>query len=674
MNRCPKRLVALVLFIAGVQPGMAQDVDVKWGRVPDEQVEMSTFAADTSASAVILSDIGNVVVDGSGGVTYDRHRRIKVLKPAGIEWATYSVTVYRGDRAQSLSKVEGYTYSLVNGRVKRSKMGKDAIFETREADNFETVRFTLPNVEPGSVIEYRYRIKSPYPGYVPDWTFQVSEPTVFSEYTLEFPGYLNYAAAMTGPRPDVQAEQTELNRTYGDGMRMRWAKMNSPAIRTEPYMRAPKDYRSRLQVQLAGYLDPGIGYVQVLGTWEQLAEDLRDSELAEIYKPSRRVRELAAEIAADRTNKKEIGEAITEYVSNNFAWDGSYGTFARVEPDDVLKRNVGSAVELNLLVVAMLRSLEINANALFVSTRDHGAPIDVYPIASQFDYVLAYVPFGNGGYAYDATDRHRPPGMLPARALVSRGWYADPAAPTWRPIRSEGAYNRLATASAQIDEQGTLTAALSGSDAGYAAIESFRYLDDGSVDDLIRSQIVDIPAEIVVDSAETVPAEGSPDTFKWKANLTIPGHAQVAGDFVYLTPTFANLIAENPLKSPERTFPVDFAYPRSWTFVLTLDIPDGYAVEELPAPIRLSAAATGAEYRRAVQESNGQIMLSCRLKISQSEFEPRFYDDLQKFFADIVTAEQDQLVLRRAEQEPDGQPEDSLSGSDDAVSGEGGQR
>ena len=92
-------------------------------------------------------------------------------------------------------------------------------------------------------------------------------------------------------------------------------------------------------------------------------------------------------------------------------------------------------------------------------------------------------------------------------------------------------------------------------------------------------------------------------------------------DIIYLNPMFGEGYKNNPFKSAERYYPVEMPYTMDETFILSLDIPAGYAVDEMPKPMVLKLNDQGEglfEYR--ISESGGVISLRCRLQIKRTVF------------------------------------------------------
>src|SRR5580658_10098601 len=122
-----------------------------------------------SSGAVILADIGQVTFVGNEhgrqfSYEFQHHMRVKILnKKAFDDLATVRVRLYQpSDDPEKLEKVVASTFNLENGQVTEVKLEKKDIFEDRTGGDWSEMRFTLPAVKEGSIIDYTYVVRSPY--------------------------------------------------------------------------------------------------------------------------------------------------------------------------------------------------------------------------------------------------------------------------------------------------------------------------------------------------------------------------------------------------------------------------------------------------------------------------------------------------------------------------------
>ena len=187
--------------------------------------------------------------------------------------------------------------------MKKIKLEGNSIHEEKEK-YWHYKKFALPAVKPGAVIEYKYEVVTVDPWHMPDWQFQHGEPTRWSEYRIERPEFLRYVPLSQGSNVYFVKETEPYNMEFTwktkrrsgvenpyavrsrnqyysqtiDGTKDRWVRKDVPALRREPYMTTPKDYRAKIQFQLAEIVFEGQPPIKILDTWNKAVETLKESD------------------------------------------------------------------------------------------------------------------------------------------------------------------------------------------------------------------------------------------------------------------------------------------------------------------------------------------------------------------------------------------------------------
>ena len=86
---------------------------IEFGTVTTEELKMSVYEKDSSATAVVLHDKGHF--DGNE-MKFTRHLRMKVLSPGGVSFGNFTV------RVPAKSFIDGYTFNLENGLLRKTKL------------------------------------------------------------------------------------------------------------------------------------------------------------------------------------------------------------------------------------------------------------------------------------------------------------------------------------------------------------------------------------------------------------------------------------------------------------------------------------------------------------------------------------------------------------------------
>ena len=639
----------------------AQAPPMKWGEVPKADLEMKNYPADTNATAVILFDYGEVSFDDAFNLVFKRHRRIKLLSEAAYEWGGLTIGYNAKDRAQWISDIEGQTFTLANGAVRKDKMDKKAIFNEDVDGELRRVRFTLPGLAPGAVIEYRYTVHSKEVFYLRGWDFQAEEPTLWSEFRADIPSVLQYVLVQqemlnlvvneshpSSWPPTMQWFQTA--RTYNlNIMNHRWAMRNLPALREESHMTTPDDYRAKIHFQLARVAWPESPLREYMTTWEKLAEELlADASFGAEIERHKVLREQAQTLTAGMTDPEQKLRALYDYVRTTITWNEERGVAVDEPLDKVYQARRGDGPGIALMLTGMLRAAGLEAHPVLISTRDNGKVIDLYPLAAQFNHVLTYVKIGTKEYLLDATDPLRPHNMLPVAALNQVGWLVDKKKPRWVNITTPGSYHTQTTVFAQLSAEGAITGRFEALDGGYSGLFDRHELRDGKKDeDYIQDGWLKQLTGAQLDSFTISQRDSIAAPLLTRARFSSADHAQVSGDNIYFMPMLFSRREENPFKRPERTFPVDFAYTRKMIYSASIILPAGYVVQDLPRNLALEVPSQGVQFRRTCSVEGNTLQFSTQTHIRRARFDPNEYKALRELFDRIVAAHAEQIVLTR---------------------------
>jgi hypothetical protein len=119
-------------------------------------------------------------------------------------------------------------------------------------------------------------------------------------------------------------------------------------------------------------------------------------------------------------------------------------------------------------------------------------------------------------------------------------------------------------------------------------------------------------------------------------------------DIIYLDPMFGEGFSENPFAPAKRTYPVEMPYAFDEIYVLRMDVPQGYEVDELPASTKVNFDEEGRSFfEYIVENAGGVISLRSRVKMHRSYFLPDEYKILRDFFSLVVNKQNEKIVLKK---------------------------
>lgn len=656
----------------------AQKDPIKFGTVSVEDVKMKTCALDSSAEAVVLADFGESLLEynTSDGfvLNFERTRRIKILTKDGLDWGDFEIMLYHeGVNDEKLSGLKGITYNLEQGKIVESKMKNDAIFKEKYDDNRDLVKFTLPNVKVGSVIDITYKIKSDFVFNFQDWSFQTTIPTLWSEYRTRIPEYFNYEKYTQGYVSPFLNETSAMpnsitinssERSGGTGLRdgaaktefsqqkidyqenrMRLVYKDVPAFKEEPFITTFRDYIAQIKFELASTKYPNQAIKLYRGSWEEINKTFDESEyVGGVIRGNNFLKKTVEEVTSGITAPEQQIAAIHNYVRTNFTWDGNSQRSASASLRGIFDKKKGDSGDINLLMGSMLEKAGIEVHPVFLSTRDHGFVRESTPVSSQFNYVVCQATVGDKTILLDATDKLLPVGMLPARALNGNGFMISKEGYKWVNLQAPGR-NRFVTNTELVVSDTEIKGKIKFERTGYAAhTHRKNYLGKGEADYLKALQEEYL---MEVQKSEFVNVKELQESFKESHDVVMHDQVTASGDMLYFNPLLSLRMTENPFKSETRNYPVNYGSGFENLVISKFTLPEGYAIEELPPSKAYTLPGNAGRFTYSVTQAGNSIQVLSSLQINRSLIVQDEYPNLREFYSRVVAKHAEQVVLKK---------------------------
>lgn len=630
-------------------------LDIEFGKIPSEDITMTTYSLDSSAEAVVLAAKGSLSVEkdyeGNMQLSYTFFRRVKLLKKSAFDKEGNIKISYRSkDDYEVLRKVKA---AVVQANGTRFELSKKDFFEEKLTANFRATTFAFPKLTEGATIEYEYEIISKNLYTLNDWQFQENIPVRHSELVLSLPQYFDYIYLFKGRQllKKSKVEQYMRDQTMNIGVQT-FSTDSVPALKPEAYITTMTDYVSQISFQLNRINYPTGEIKEVLTTWKKLAEDLiSESKVGRQYLKKGNYGDVWKAVQplliGAKTDDDKI-KIIYNYLCSNVNWEEDAFRFSSNESlNDAFKKKKANSGELNMMLIACLSEAGVKASPMLVSTRGHGKPLTVYPIMDQFNHLVCYVDRAEKSLIVDVGNIHRPVGMPRVPTLNGEGWIMDEKNPHWVPIVAPLS-NEVSLAAFKLDDEGALKGSISSSYKGYAAVsERDDEADKDGKHAKIKKELATIFPDIKIDSISIANLDNTTEAFKRSVYCTIPSAATVAGDLIYIKPALKTDFDENPFKQPKREYPVEFPYPFKDQFILNLTIPDGYAVEEMPKSVKISLLDAAGNFQYLSSFKGNVIQLVIKIQLDQLRFESEDYSAVKEFFNQIAVKSAEQVVLKK---------------------------
>jgi hypothetical protein len=654
--------ILCVLFTFFSLSLFAQDAPIKFGKIDIADLQMKSYPKDTSAEAVVLCDYGQSYHQYSSTtglqMIYERHRRIKIFKKSGYEWATHSIVTSvskSGSGKEYVADVRGATYNLIDGKMVTDKLSKESIFDEKVSATRNQKKLSLTNIKEGCIIEYSYRIVSDFDMEIRAWEFQKSVPTLWSEYRVLIPSFYKFQVIAQGYEPFAITEKKEENINFGVGIateqgdRFRWAMKDVPALKEESFMTTIEDYRAQIEFEIAAYT-PTTGMHKYFSlSWDDFSKSLNNYENFGIQlKRGGFLKDVATNIKATAKDSLSKIQAAYDYISKNMTWNGNETFFASSSLKKAFEIKTGSAADINLMLIVLLRELDLEADPVVLSTRENGRVLDNYVLERKFNYVIAHTTVGGKMMLLDATEPMMKLGILPVRCLNESGRLIRGNSGQWVSLKSDEKMSKTLILNMKINPEGQVKGDLSVSFLGYYGNMYRKIMTKDGKDKYTENFKKSHPTwEITKTSIEGLEDINNPLVAQFET--VINEKSNLAGDRIYLSPMIGEGEEKNPFQATTRKFPVDFGALTEENFIATYTIPEGYVVEEIPKGIRVNLPDDGGRFTYAINSlpQEGKISISSKITFKKTTYFAEEYELLRKFYDQIVQKHAEQIVLKK---------------------------
>ena len=430
-------LVLVVFLLLGISKSSAQTYDL--GKVTVAELKEKANPKDTAAPAAILFKKGKTFFtftkDKGFSANHVYEFKIKIYKKEGLKWADQKVRFYIGYENLSEDRLEfsnAVTYNLENESIVKTKLGNQGAFTKKVNKFWDEKIITLPNVKVGSIIEYKYILKSDNIVKLPDFDFQYDIPVNYFEYKTDIPEYYIYKPILVGGHKvetdskltnGSQRFEDDYNKTKSISYKQISAfyKGNDiPALKKEPYIDNIDNYKGSIQHELERVRYPDQPVKDYTITWEGVANTIfKDKSFGKELNERDFLLEDVKKLLTNVESQKERLNIIFKFVQNKMNWNEENDYYTQKGVKKAYTDQTGNVAEINFILISMLKLAGIEVNPVLVSTIQNGIP--VYPTRTGFNYVVAAAQIEDKQILLDATHKFTYPGILPLNVLNWKG-------------------------------------------------------------------------------------------------------------------------------------------------------------------------------------------------------------------------------------------------------------
>jgi hypothetical protein len=511
----------------------------------------------------------------------------------------------------------------------------------------------MHNLQPGCIIEYKYRLESPFLEKFKTWEFQSDIPKLYSEYEVHIPNVFGYnvslrgALKLTKDTTAVEKECFESTNLKSDCTVEDYLINDVPAFKQEPYMTSPKNVISALYFQLTSYESINnfsnlnqAWHLDIASDWSDVDKLLKynDNFGSQLNRKGIFKDHITA-ITNGISDPLDKAKAIYAYIQKAISFNGTYSIYSDDGIKKAIDKHTGNAADVNLALVAALQEAGINAGAVLLSTRDNGTVNQLYPALGEFNYVIAAVNIGSKDYLLDATEPQLQFGVLPSRCLNGQGRAVPLDKPSyWINVITPQTKTDIYVADLTLSENGKLTGTITHHSKSYDAYEKRKLVKSFKTQgDYFKTVALAPGLHIVGSSISNLDSLDMPLSETYKVEGDLQGAA--------LDAYVIDKLNDNPFKSNTRVYDVDMIMPVANSYTLTLHLPGNKTVNVNPGDIHNILPNSAGETNTKFETNGNTVTYTQEYQFNKTLYPVAEYSSIKGLFDDIIRSDKAQLKL-----------------------------
>lgn len=649
--------IGVFLLWSIISPRSSRATD--WLPIAPEDLALKDNPKQPGADAMILyreliDDASKAVASGD---TAQEYVRIKVFTQAGTQYGHVEIEFEKS--YQNVVYIAGRTIKPDGTIVKFDGQVLETVVEKSSGRKILAKTFTLPDVQPGCIIEYKYQLQGDA-GWVHSHEWRVSKPIYTREAHFTYipdsssgndlrpmcRPYLLPSDAVPKEQPNgtylmvvhdipgvVEEPLMPPERLIEARVQFYYQDSDAPST-NEPSDRYWDHYGKKLNADLEHFIDKKNALNQDL-TAIINPNDSPEVKLRKIYARVQRIRNLDLE---DYKTKKETKD---ENIKKN----------ANVE--DILKHGYATSTQIDYLFVGLARAAGFEAAEVWIAPRNVELFLPKRNEIGQLSDEITWVRADSKEYYLDPGARFFPFGLLPWYETGTGGIRVDKKGAaivdTPFPVSTDGVLSRTADIQVTADGSisGTLQVDVQGQEAGLLREEKRTEDEVGRTKD-IESEVKGwLPVNATFEITKLSNWEDNTQAVHIEGTLKIPSLGSSAGRRMIMplelfgTPQMASFTPE------KRVNVVYFHYPFEEIDDIKLHLQAGYKAGSLPPDRKINLGAVSYEISAAGQDSTVEVKR--HLVVSGVLFTKEQYGVLRSFFGTVKTNDNAQMVLQDAQ-------------------------
>lgn len=644
-----------VVFLLLLSAARSLPATEGWLPIPPEDLAMKDNPKQPGANAMIL--YRELTDDASkasaSGDTLEEYVRIKIFTQEGTKYGHIEIPFSKA--YQNVVYITGRTIKPDGTIVRFDGQALETTVVKSGDSSLQEKTFTLPDVGPGCIIEYKYQLQGE-PGWVHSHEWTVSQPIYTREARFS---YMPDSGYMNGLHPMVQwyllpadaAPKQQINGSY------LMLVHDVQGVVEEPLMPPTKPLEARVEFYYQDADAPAATdssdkyWGHYAKKWDSELEHFIDKknalneELSKIVSPGDtdevKLRKIYARVQQIRNLNLEDYKMKQENKDENLKPNSNV--------EDVLKHGYAYGTGINYLFVGLARAAGYEASEVYIAPRSQDLFMANQNDVGQISDELTWVHAGSKDYYLDPAARFFPFGLLPWYETEAGGIRVDKhgatIVTTSAPDSSEASLIR--TGDIDIKDDGSISGAIQVDYTGQRAglIREERRQEDETartkgLEDAIKSWL---PSSAEFKITKIANWDNNELPIHVEGTLTIPSFATSAAQRMLMPVEMFEPTEVNSFAVEKRVNSVYFHFPYEETDDIRFHMPAGYKAATMPPVHNLDLGAV--TYQISAVAQNNTVEVKRHLVEKGVIFTNKDYPVLRRFFETVKANDDSQMLL-----------------------------
>lgn len=645
-----KTKILQLLTVTLALPIFAQYKFLDLPKLDIEDLKTTSYSKNAAEPAEVLYKTYHYYIT-EGELHLDVISRVKIYKKDDAKkFLEEEIYTRQGSNNtnEKITSLKVNTYNLVDGKIAATQVDKNSKYKSKENKNYSVTKFAFENVKDGSVVEYKYSILSPFMYVIPKVMIEDEVPIRYFEYVFDAPVYYGYNVNYKGELKPFKQEVADKMLYGSDSRTYRFAYKDIAAYKDEKYVNNIENYRTSVRFELnstnfpmtGGNLHDGAisgGFKSYGVSWQDIRKQLYDDEnFGDELKRNNLVKEILPEEIKSIKNEAERAAAVLKFTQSKYSWDGEYSAFTDKGLKNLISTKLGNSAEINLLLILLMRSANLNAEPVLLSTVGRGILTSYSPSIGMLNYVLASVEFDGKFTLYDATSKMTTPNIIRPAALNYYGFVMTKTEAKQINVLCPQKSVTYLTVDAKLNPDGTFGGSFSDRDTMLYAMMNNERHDENKTEyqNTYYKERYKFPYTNI------------------KSGVTEKGDFQTSFDFDSdsFVDGIGNKLVFNPLlflfnkshefdQTDERRSPIELYTGYDKIKKVTITLPDGYVFENVPKSKKFRTEDSAIQYVYKVTQEGNKLTVETTTTVEDPVYPKEYYPAFRQIFDNITKME-----------------------------------